>query len=550
MNKFFLLCFASLCLVYQASFAVPVKIDEIRAPITSVKVYLDAAMISHTQKVKIKPGNNKFAFFGLASNINAEHVSLRNIGAAELVSLSLIKIEDTTDVISLNAEVLEIIRKSKDSVLTMERNLKRLQYEIESLQMEKVMLENNNSIVSNTRQISVSELKQATEFYRDRYKAINTELDMKEKEHLQMKRNKIKLLNEIFSVENKSAANMNISIVVAEIINAGAEYSTEINLSYLAQEAGWIPVYNIYASNNTNLKIDYRAKILNNTGIDWENLKITLSTADPFQYYSAPDLEPFYFSEYNRYRENNYNMSNNMAAQVQQQQLKIANKIQAEEIYVPEKEITFTIAKPYTYFSGFVPKFIDVTSYQLSPDFQYRCAPKKEEQVYAIAKISDWEKLNLIDGEANIYNNDIFLGKSYIRASEIEEHLELPLGVVDNIYVKRKLVSEYSSKKALAGEIVATLNYEIRLKNNNSNKTTIEVIDQIPVSEESSVKTDIIEMTDGGEKDALTGKITWNIELNPGSEKILNLKYSVTYPKRRGFGLTKSYSKQRYRAKF
>jgi uncharacterized protein (TIGR02231 family) len=279
--------------------------------------------------------------------------------------------------------------------------------------------------------------------------------------------------------------------------------------------------------------------VLNNTGIDWENMKISLSTADPFQYYSAPDLEPFYVSsEYENER-------NDEKAQA------TANVVEEEEIYIPDREIIFNLAKTYTFHAGRTPYLVDVTVYDnLNPMFLYRCAPKKEEQVYAIAKIKDWEKLDLLDGEASIYNDNVLLGKSYIRPSEIEEDLELPLGVVKDIYVKHKLVSEHSSKKVLAGNIESTQTYEIRLKNNSTKTVQVEVIDQVPVSDDVDVKANLIEMSEGGEKDNVSGKVNWKEDLSPSSDKALELKYSVTYPKRSNRGLFSHYKKRAIRAKF
>jgi hypothetical protein len=527
-------------LTLQIAFAASEKLQEIKAPITSVKVFLNGAMITHTKSIKLKQGINEFAFLGLALNINKENISIRNIGTSELLSLTLIKINDTTDILSLPENILGMIGMSKDSLLALEKNITKLNFEIDALELEKSMFLENNDIIPNGKLITISELKITTEFYRERYRDVNVELSNKRKELKDFKKRKVRLLKSSFGVENYADNNLNFSIIVAEIKNGSTEYSTEIELSYLAKESGWIPVYEIFSTNNKNLKINYRAKILNNTGIDWNNQAITISTTDPFQYYAAPDLEPLYINRNSR--NNNYDKQN-------VQKLKNSTEVEEEEIFTPDKEISFKIAKQYNFKSGLRPFLIDVISYDLNPEFFYRCAPKKEEQVYSIARIKDWEKLNLMDGEANIYNNGAFLGKSYIKPSDFEDYFELPLGVVDNIYVRHKLVSEFSSKKVLAGEIVATQSFEIKIKNISSEKVAVEILDQIPVSEERSVKAELIEITEGFEQDPLSGKITWKLELNGTSEKTLGLKYSLTYPKRSGYGF-KRYQKQRSRVKF
>ncbi len=537
----------SICAVAQE------KLQEIKAPISSVKVYLNAAIIGHTQKVKLKTGVNKLAFVGLAMNIDKRNISLKNIGKGELISLQLVKLSDTSNIMNLRPDLLYFIRSSKDSLISIERNIQKATFELDGLELEKDMLLKNDNIIPNSKLISLAELKLTTEYYRERYASVSMEIYDKQYMLTQLKKNKVKALKAAFDVENGEEDNMDICIVIAEISNAGEEYTTDMNLSYITGGSGWIPVYEVFANDNKTLKINYRAKILNNTGIDWNNQNITLSTADPSQYYAAPDLEPYIVTPADGYKyQNNYNNENNEDNEEQAQQkqaLKYQGNTDEEEIYTPDREITFDIAKRYSFPAGLTPMLVDVTAYDLNPDFLYRCAPKKDEQVYSIARIKDWEKLNLIDGEASIYNNGNFLGKSYLRPSDFEDYMELPLGVVNNIFVKHKQVSELSSKKVLAGGVNAAFTYEIKIKNNSTESVNVEIIDQVPVSQRSNVKVEDIEMTDGGEQDPLTGKIVWKLNIDKSSEKTLSLKYSVSYPK--GSHVSSGfYKSRRMRAKF
>ncbi len=442
--KQLLACF--LTLVSGIGYASPEKPQEVKAPITSVKVCLNAALITHTQKIKLKAGMNKLAFVGLAMNIDKHNISLRNIGKSELLSLQLVSLSDTTEISTLPPDLLNMIRNSKDSIISIEKNIEKLSFELDGLKLEQQMLLKNDDIIPNSKLISLAELKLTSDYYRDRYASVSMDILNKQHALTQLKKNKVKALKSAFDVENAEENAMNICILIAEINNSEADYTADLELSYLTGGSGWIPVYEIFAAGNKSLKINYRAKILNNTGIDWDNLNITLSTADPSQYYSAPDLDPFIVSRSDGYKyQNNYNKEDNEDAQSQLQsqiqRMNSSGSLEEEEILTPDREITFNISKKYSFRSGSTPSLIDVTNYDLAPEFLYRTAPKKEEQVYSIARIKDWEKLNLIDGEASIYNNGNFLGKSYIRPSDFEDYMELPLGVIDNIIVKHKQVS-------------------------------------------------------------------------------------------------------------
>ncbi len=524
-------------------------------PVTQVNVYLNAAQIAHSQKVKFKPGVGKYVFTGLAMNIEKEHISLRNLGSAQLLALNLFKITENTEVLSLNEDILVSLGRTKDTLINLEKSILKANSDVAGLELEKRMLEKNDDIIGNSKTLTLEELKATTAYFRERYSSVGVDLEVRKKDLAKLKKQKVKILKSAFNAENEDEENLNFSIVVAEINNTGPEFTAEPLLVYLAKESGWIPVYDVFSTNNKSLRIEYRAKILNNTGLDWINQAITLSTADPFEYYAAPDLEPFYVGRdeydegYSKSYSKNYYSRNNASQQQQQEQQQIQNS-KEEEILTPDHEVKFVLSKSYNFKSGSTPFYVDVTSYDLSPEYIFRTAPKKEQQVYQIARIKDWEKLNLLDGVANIYNNGIFLGKSYINLGNIEDYLELPLGVVDFVYVKHRLVNEYSGKKFLGGDIVATRNYEIKLKNTGTEKILIELIDQVPVSEVSNIKTEGVEYTEGGEKDNVSGRITWKVELGASSEKAYLLKYSVTYPRRRGYSPFNKYKVRKIRAKF
>jgi len=539
--KTYILILLTFLIVYNCS-ASPNKHIEISAPISSIKVSLNAAEITHSVNLKLNNGINKFAFLGLASNIFINHISFLNIGKSELISYEVIKINDSTNIQLLSPEAKEIIGKSNDSIKFLEKLILKNKLEIEALNREKEMLLKNEMIVSNTRQISVSELKFATDFYRERLKDIGLELFNKTDDLNDLKKKKVKMLKSIFRTESAKEIDLQFTVILAEIFNPNTAFVSDIQLIYFAEHSGWIPVYEIYYNGDNKIKINYRAKILNNTGTDWKNQKITITSADPFEFYSAPDLQPLYINKSNMNSYYTKNQNNNLIEQTDSKN--------QEEILIPDKEIEFKILKPYTFKTGTNPTYIDVTEYEVTGNILYRCTPKKDEQAYSIAQIKDWEKFNLLDGEASIFNNSNFLGKMYIKPSEFEDNFEIPLGVMDKIYVNHKLVGEFSSKKALLGNIVETQSYEIKLKNIGVEKVLIELIDQLPISNQKSKKSEIIDISEGFEQDETNGKLIWKIDLNGNSEKLIKLKYSVTYPKGRGFGLNHSYSKTKSRAIF
>ena len=158
--------------------------------------------------------------------------------------------------------------------------------------------------------------------------------------------------------------------------------------------------------------------------------------------------------------------------------------------------------------------------------------------------------MNLLDGEANIYNNGNYLGRMEIIPNLFEEYFEIPLDIVNSIYIKHKLLSSFSETKTLLGQIQKTQEFEIKIKNTSTEKIIIEVLDQIPVSEEYNVKSQIINITEGFTQDLESGEISWNLEIDGNSEKTIKLKYSITYPQKNGYNVNNNYKFKGIRAKF
>ena len=493
-------------------------------PISAIKVFLNAAQITHSQQLSISKGENKFLFCGLASSIEANNIILEKYGQAKLFKLSLITINDTTDIFSLEPEIVQLMNMKKDSLLSIENRIHKIRAEIEGLELQKAFLNKNANSISSDQNPASSKMNSAS--LMDTYASIVTGILDKKKELEALLMSRRSLLNLVFGITNSARNSSNINLIYVDLHNDADEYSTALSISYLSAEAAWNPVYEVFASEYNRIKLNYNAKVLNNTGINWDNINLTLSTADPFIYYKAPYLSPIYVGKFRtnpNYLKDNNNNSN--------KGIKIMK--------VPDREISFSVSGRNSFPSNPQAYLLNINVFELHPVLVYRTVPKKDANVYMVARVPDWEKLDLIDGEAALFSNGEFLGKTMIIPSETEDSLEIPLGIVKNIIVSYKLISEYSSKKILGGDLVSTYSYEIKIKNNDKSTITLEVLDQVPVSEESSVKTEINEMTEGADRDLLTGLIVWKKEIQAMSELNFTLKYSVSYPKRGGYGIPK-----------
>ncbi|MCW3077951.1 MAG: hypothetical protein JWO32_2560 [Bacteroidetes bacterium] len=539
---------------------------QVQAPVKSVILYLDGAEVAQTKIVNLNAGRTLVTFTGLSPKLISKSIQV-NV-PPEVVVLS---VSDKINFLNTQ-KVTPRGKQLKDSLELFTDANTINSYELSALAQEKAMLAKNESIGGNEKGLLVSELKLAADFYRARLKDINTELFKLDKKTA--KNNEV-----IARLQNQMDENGDIETPTAEIsilISASAKSTASIDLRYVVKESGWSPSYDLISEDvNKPIELKYRAKVYNNSGIDWNDVKIKLSTADPMQSASKPDILPWYLNfstpvnYYGNYAgsgnaDNNNVYRNQVNAPISQSQSlyeeqkkedkkgkkEMAAKqlpIQYEEVQVSELSAEFDIKQAYSIPSDAKPYIVDVVTYNLNATFQYYSVPKVEKEAFMLARITGWEELDLVEGPANVYLAGTFVGQSYINTRSVDDTLNLSFGRDKKIMVTRTKLKDFNSERNAGTNRKATYSYEIVVKNNHKGPIQIELEDQLPVSQNSEITVDAIELSKA-EHNTLTGQLKWKLTLNPDESKKIILTYSVKYPKNKSLQLYKSKSKTR--AKF
>lgn len=191
---------------------------------------------------------------------------------------------------------------------------------------------------------------------------------------------------------------------------------------------------------------------------------------------------------------------------------------------------SFDIEIPYSILNDGKVATVEMKTMEVPAQYEYYCVPKLDQDAFLTAKITDWNDLNLLEGESNLFFEGTFLGKAMINPKTAGDTLNISLGRDKNISVKRVSVKEYSKKQFLGNNKIDYRTFEINIRNNKKQSINLIVEDQFPVSTMKEVEVDKIESKEA-ELDAETGKLKWTIQLDPGKEKKVDFKYSVKYPK-------------------
>jgi hypothetical protein len=192
--------------------------------------------------------------------------------------------------------------------------------------------------------------------------------------------------------------------------------------------------------------------------------------------------------------------------------------------------VDFEINTPYSVKSDNKNYTVDMEVCTLPASFKYYCVPKIDKAAFLIAYVTDWEKYNLLEGEANIFFENTYVGKTILNVGYATDTLSISLGRDKNVSVNRLKTKDYTSKQFIGTKQEETRTWDITVKNNKSQAINMVILDQVPVSTLEEIEV-IVQRLSGARQNIETGEIRWEFSLEPNNKKALELQYSVKYPK-------------------
>ena len=190
----------------------------------------------------------------------------------------------------------------------------------------------------------------------------------------------------------------------------------------------------------------------------------------------------------------------------------------------------FEIKQPLTIFSFNKTATTEIGRYQLPATYQYKGIPRADKDAFLVADATDWQQLSLLEGEANVYFENSFVGKSILDPTQPSDTLHFSLGRDNGIRIQRTKVSEKSVRRLLASSQEQNMTWRILVKNTRKETVSLLLQDQIPVSRNSDISVTTEELS-GGTLNKEQGIVSWQLQLQPGEQRELILQYKVKYPK-------------------
>ncbi len=632
--------------------AVASKADDqkIESKVQKVVVFLNGAQVTRTAMVNVNAGTSTLIFGNISPGIDVQSIQVHANG-----EFTILSVKHEMNYLNEQAKLKHVDElKAQQKAIRDKINLESSYLSI--YEEEANMLKKNQVITGENTSLDIVKLKQALDFQTEQLTGI------RKKE--QAVNDEVASLDSVLQRYNKQIADITkgSSTATSNIlvtISSKTTLQSEFTLNYVVHNASWFPTYDIRAKNvNSPISISYKANVSQQSGEDWKNIKLTLSTGNPTVSGSRPELSPYFlsFGMYYKSPEGGANVAAGRIIGSDDNQpiigatikvkgtsigtvtdvagnysLQLPNNARALEVsyigyqsktmpigsdlsnvrldpmvsslnevvvtgYATQRKtdvlgsvstinmdnaspgiainlrgnrslgysaaptsaeymlqgqatgvnintvpievnqtenqtnIEFEIANPYSIPSDGKQYTVDINQLDLDASYQYAVAPKLSTDVFLTAKLTNWNKYNFLSGEANLFFEGTFIGKSLINTAATTDTLSLSLGADKNIVVTRTSLKDLTEKQSLGSNRKETRDWQIEIKNRKNQPVNLLIEDQVPVSQNSSIEVESQELS-GGQLDKSSGKVSWIFALKPSDDKKIELKYQVKYPK-------------------
>jgi uncharacterized protein (TIGR02231 family) len=514
------------------------------AKVKAATVYFNAAEISQTTNVNLPLGTSEIVIKNVAIDLNENSVQIGTPATVTVLSVQFTNNYVSEYEIDLKSPVL---KRVKDSIVLVQKEILKVGNAKNSESKTLALLDNNQQVSGVNSGLNVMELMKMVDYYKAKQTEIaNTINTLTEKEQ---KLNEIlQKLNNKLEVDTSKEDKISSGKLIVQVMNnlAGA---VPLDITYLSNNASWTPFYDLRTESVTApIDMMYKAQVVQNTGIDWKKVKLTLSSGVPNQNNQAPLLNSWFLN----YRQNLSEVvvvgygakrakkeSKAVAGGVQiandemiAQPIMLAESSVSKYTTVSENQlnISFDIDIPYDILSNGKVHSVSLKEIKLPASYKYYAAPKVEKDAFLLAEIADYSKYNLLRGEANIIFEGMYVGKTFIEPSQTSDTLSLSMGRDKKVTIKREKVVDQSGTKFLSSKKEQTFTFDITVRNNKKEAIEMLLKDQYPLTSNKDIEVELLQ-SDNAKVNPETGILSWQLQMKPNETKKIRISYKVRYPK-------------------
>lgn len=504
------------------------------ATITSVIVYPDRALVTRTAELELGAGEHSVVFENLPANIDTD--SLRTQGAGD-ASVRIFSIESKKIILERPreeqiAQLEAEIQSVRDQLAAADGRIGNLNAERELVRSIGVYAGQQFSKEFITRQPRPDEWKAMVQFQRENMARLSEQAQETEILKRNLNRRLDALLRELGELKGQSArAGQEVKVALAAL-----EPGTfNLSLSCVVHGAGWYPSYDARADVLAEqVEVTYIGNVRQNTGEDWSDVDVSLSTARPAIGAKMPEIMPWYLLPRPEVRykaeglEDKAMLSRELEAGIGAPPAEMA----VARVVQRGTSVQFKVLRKMNIPSDNAYHRATILTKKLPAKLSYSSTPRLSPFAYLTAKLTNTTGAQWLAGKVSVFVDGDFIGTSSIKPTAPNEEIDLDLGIDEGIKVEREeLVRKEDETRIFGKKKERVFKDKITLENHKSQPIELLLIDQIPVARHEDIEVSNIDFSEKPtERDADKGIVKWKLPLAPGAKKEIIIEFTVTHP--------------------
>lgn len=511
--------------------------------ITSATVFKDRARLTRAQRVKLEAGTHKVDFSDLPLSLLTASLRASGKGTAKAKLLGVTSRQE-----QFVETPAEAVRELENQIQKMEDSDMELLAKIGVLEKERVSLD---ALAAQSemwargialRNRNPKEQGDVFDFISERQNKINDQRLKMERERRELAKELDRLRRELKGTQSARPKQRYVATVEIEVSQAG---DMDVELTYMVTGAGWSPLYDLRLKESI-LEVTYLAQVTQNTGEDWNNVALTLSTAQPSLSLTIPEMDAWYVQQ--RYpvhpaaqplRAKGGPM---LAAPAPAPMPEAAREepeafaLESESASVSESgaNLSYSLSSRADVPGNNDPRKVVIASFNLKPNFDYVTAPKIEPVCFRRAKVKNESQYSMLKGSAQLFEGDDYLGATTLEFVAPNQEFELALGADERLRVERELTLRYVDKNFMGDKRQIRYGYKIEVENLRDTPQTIFVRDHIPVPRDEQIKVKLEAHEPKASEQSDLNQLEWKIALNANSKQTIRYEFSVEHPRSMG----------------
>ncbi|RZN51903.1 DUF4139 domain-containing protein [Escherichia sp. E13S3] len=524
---------------------------QLTQPLTlkDVTVYLHGASLQGEETLNLPAGESEIIFTHIANSVTDDSIAISIDNGVTVLSSRIALMETQPN--ALPSEIQQQLKAAKveQAKLTAEKN--NIAAQIKVLEA--------NSTLTNKSAAEVGKYLQMVKEKNGELLRADNELTQK----LADNQLEIEKLEQRESMNNgDSEAADDPQVIIAKVYAPQAVTAKSV-VRYMTPNAAWTPLYDVHASAiNQPLRLVYKANIRQYTGLTWKNVNLVLSTNEPDTHLTLPQLETQYVdvpeygggslsaSTYKRepvMEQRSRESSDQDASELQkalETEMQKTREQRAGRMYAasaapvsPQPEsftaqnVRYALSLPWQIDSYNTARTVVIKEESVNGKYRFFAIPKISNDAWLQVQIKEWEQLNLIPGESQIFFGNNRTGVGYLQPPEDGKSLDIQLNRDPKLIIQRKAALKKENALSIFNDsAIRNFSYTLNVKNSYGEAVDITLLDQIPVSANSDITVEKMQYGQA-QFDAKTGELTWTLKLSGKENVSLPFSYSVKYPK-------------------